>query len=236
MIVLSSISIVVLAGAAIVKDENKICKNVVIQIDVESGNNFLDEKDIQNMLAVHFSNQLIGQRFNTIRMTSIEKELKQSDYIKKLDLYSAMNGSLMINVIQKEPLIRIINNVGVSFYLDENIDTIPLSSKFTPRVLVAFGNVTNKNCADLVKLTEFINQDVFWNACVEQIYVNDRGEYEIYTKLGKQNVILGKMDDTVKEKFRKLKVLYAQGLPNVGWNKYKTINLKYKGQIVCTKI
>ncbi len=235
-IVGSSISLVVLVCAAIMKDENKICKDILIEVDVDSGNNFLDEKDIQDMLAVHFSNHMIGQRFTKIRMTSIEKELKQNGFVEKVDLYSTMNGSLKINVKQKQPLIRIINNSGVSFYLGENTDTIPLSSKFTPRVLVAFGNISNKNCADLKKLAVFINEDDFWNACVEEVYVNEKGEYEIYTKLGKQNVILGKIDEELKEKFRKLKILYAEAMPNVGWNKYKTINLKYKGQIVCTKI
>ena len=235
-IIFCALALVLLLVLAMVKDENKICKDVVIKMDVESVNNFIDEKDIRELLSAKFANQLIGQKFKTIKMNGIEHELKKNGYIASVELFSTITGKLMIHVEQKKPLIRIINNDGVSFYLGENADTIPLSTKFTPRVLVAFGNIKNKNCADLKILTDFINKDEFWNACVEEVYVDSNSDYQIYTKLGKQNVVIGKIDDELAEKFRKLKIIYAEGLPNVGWNKYKTINLKYKGQIVCTKI
>jgi cell division protein FtsQ len=38
-----------------------------------------------------------------------------------------------------------------------------------------------------------------------------------------------------EEKFQNLESLYINGLNAVGWNKYETINLKYKGQVICTK-
>jgi cell division protein FtsQ len=235
-IVVSVIALLCLLVLAFVKDENKICKDVVVTMDVESGNNFIDEIDVRELLSAKFANQLVGQKFKAIKMNSIEHELKKNGYIASVELFSTITGKLMIHIEQKKPLVRIINNNGVSFYLGENADTIPLSAKFTPRVLVAFGNIKNKNCTDLKILTDFINKDEFWNACVEEVYVDSNSDYQIYTKLGKQNVVIGKIDDELAEKFRKLKILYAEGLPNVGWNKYKTINLKYKGQIVCTKI
>jgi cell division protein FtsQ len=39
-----------------------------------------------------------------------------------------------------------------------------------------------------------------------------------------------------EEKFEKLKTFYTEGLNKTdGWNKYSTINIKYKNQVVCTK-
>jgi cell division protein FtsQ len=235
-IIICLVALVLLLLVAMVKDENKICKDVVVKMDVESGYNFIDEKDVRELLSAKYANQLVGQKFKAIKMSGIEQELKKNGYIASVELFSTISGKLMIQIQQKKPMVRIINNNGVSFYLGENADTIPLSSKFTPRVLVAFGNIQNKNCSDIKILTDFINKDEFWNACVEEVYVDSNSDYQIYTKLGKQNVVIGKIDDELAEKFRKLKILYAEGLPNVGWNKYKTINLKYKGQIVCTKI
>ncbi len=235
-IIICLFALVFLLVVAMVKDDNKICKDVVVKMDVESGYNFIDEKDVRELLRAKYANQLVGQKFKAIKMSGIEHELKKNGYIASVELFSTISGKLMIQIEQKKPMVRIINNNGVSFYLSENADTIPLSSKFTPRVLVAFGNIQNKNCTDIKILTDFINKDEFWNACVEEVYVDSNSDYQIYTKLGKQNVVIGKIDDELAEKFRKLKILYAEGLPNVGWNKYKTINLKYKGQIVCTKI
>jgi cell division protein FtsQ len=41
--------------------------------------------------------------------------------------------------------------------------------------------------------------------------------------------------DDIEIKFEKLMLFYKEGLSRVGWDKYSTINLKYKNQIVCTK-
>jgi cell division protein FtsQ len=35
-------------------------------------------------------------------------------------------------------------------------------------------------------------------------------------------------------KLENLKLFYQKALPKVGWERYSSINLKYKNQIVCT--
>ena len=42
-------------------------------------------------------------------------------------------------------------------------------------------------------------------------------------------------DKVVEEKFSKLKVFYKEAIPYEGWEKYKSISLKYDKQIVCAK-
>ena len=55
----------------------------------------------------------------------------------------------------------------------------------------------------------------------------------------KPKTIQEKIDDLTEayeEKFEKLKMFYTEGLNKTdGWNKYSTINIKYKNQVVCTK-
>lgn len=234
--VLAGVSLLVTLVAAINKDNNTLCKDVTIQVNYESGNNFIDEKDIDSIVKMDFENQLIGQKLRLINFNKIETRLKKDPYVRNAEVFSNMNEQLVIQVEQKHPLLRIINNTGVSYYLSDKGDSIPLSSKFTPRVLVATGFISNAETEQLKKLAEFISQDKFWNAAVEQVYVNDRKDFELYTKLGEQNVVIGKVDDELQEKFKKLRILYTEGLPNVGWNQYKTINLKFKNQVICTKI
>jgi cell division protein FtsQ len=115
-------------------------------------------------------------------------------------------------------------------------DTIPLSSKFTSRVLVVQGNISSNEIANILKLCKFIEGDEFWKASVEQVLIGSNADYEIYTKLGNQNVVIGKIDEDLENKFKKLKAIYTEVLPKVGFEQYKTINLKYKGQVVCSKI
>ena len=37
----------------------------------------------------------------------------------------------------------------------------------------------------------------------------------------------------LEDKFKRLELFYRYGLKKVGWDKYKTVNLSFKGQIVC---
>jgi len=39
----------------------------------------------------------------------------------------------------------------------------------------------------------------------------------------------------VEDKLTRLKLFYQKALPKVGWEKYSSINVKYRKQIICTK-
>ena len=133
---------------------------------------------------------------------------------------------------------------------------MPLSEKFTARVPVANGYIFDKeaekkvrtyfdpNAADttitkthieqLFHIITYTNQNTFWNSSIEQLYVNADGDIEMIPRVGNHTVILGN-DNFLEEKFKKLLVFYHEGLNKKGWDKYSSINLKYKDQVVCTK-
>ena len=84
-------------------------------------------------------------------------------------------------------------------------------------------------------MSSFIAGHELWSAQIVQIYVNNQGEYELIPRIGPHIIILGDLED-YRAKFEKLELFYKDGLNHVGWNQYLKINLKYKDQIVCTKI
>jgi cell division protein FtsQ len=49
-------------------------------------------------------------------------------------------------------------------------------------------------------------------------------------KIGKHYIILGDAKN-LERKFDDIKTLYKDGMPTVGWSKYKGINMKYDGVI-----
>jgi cell division protein FtsQ len=129
------------------------------------------------------------------------------------------------------------------------------SGNFTSHVIIANGNIhtnfpitnkinvlelekksggKNKLFADLYRLGTYITKDKFWNAQIQQIYVNSSGDFELIPRIGSHEIVFGDFTDC-DIKFRNLMSLYKNGLPVMGWNTYKTINLKFKGQVVCTK-
>ena len=81
-------------------------------------------------------------------------------------------------------------------------------------------------------LSTYVQENEFMEALTEQIFVDDNSDLVIIPKIKNQRIVIG--DTTlIPEKFEKLILFYQEGLNHIGWEKYHTINLKYKNQIVC---
>jgi len=140
--------------------------------------------------------------------------------------------------------LRIIDDNGLDYYLDSEGMKLPLSKHFTARVLVATGNIPPHSpdflqrkkhlLKDLFQLAKLILADEFLKSLLEQIYVN-QGEFVLIPKVGDQKILLGKFEN-VEDKLERLNIFYQKGIPYEGWQKYKTINLKFKNQVVCGKV
>ncbi|MDP4265994.1 MAG: FtsQ-type POTRA domain-containing protein [Bacteroidota bacterium] len=230
-----------------------ICKNLIINIDTVNGKNyFIDENDIKRILS-ETGNDVIGKPLYKINLNQIEKTINNDPSVDKAEVYSKLDGTIKIKVRQRVPILRIMNKRNESYYIDEKGGLMPVSEKYSARVLVANGyisqpyssykvlfnnkgdSIVNKTLiSDLFLLAKFIRNSEFWNSQIDQIYVNENTEIELVPKTGEHEIILGDIED-MKDKFNKLMVFYLKGLNYIGWDIYKTINLKYKNQVVCSK-
>ena len=95
-------------------------------------------------------------------------------------------------------------------------------------------NIVLTNLQKLYVLAMYINQDEFYRMQVDEIYVDNYREFEIIPKVGKHSILFGDIND-IPEKFTKLTAFYREGLKKTGWSKYKTLNIKYKNQVICSK-
>ncbi len=121
---------------------------------------------------------------------------------------------------------------------------MPLSPNFTLRIPVATGNfkdsynnsgaINDPMIKEVFNIADFISKDEFWSAQVEQIYLNENKEFEFIPRLGDHTILIGK-NENLQEKLDKLMIFYKEGLKNTGWDNYNTINVKYEGQIICTR-
>ncbi len=225
-------------GASIADIKSKECRNVYIKVDHEEGLFFVDDEDVTNSIKNFCEADLKGMPLNGVDFTNMEHKLESNPFIQSAEIYSSTKGAVHVDVRQREPLVRVVNNSGVSYYLDVNGEKIPTSFKFTARVVVATGNIENTDnpaiLDGLMRLCRFIANDEFWKAQFEQIYVKQDGEFELVPKLGNHIIRLGSADD-LERKFDKLMIFYKEVLKNFDADNYRIINLKYNNQIVCTK-
>ena len=241
--------IVVIPGFIVDRSGKTPCNSIDISLPDSLTNRFVTKDDILNVINKD-DNQILGYPIETLDTREIEIKLTLLPALKKVEAYKTIGGGLFIEAIQRVPVVRILNNKGTSYYLDAEGAVVPFSEKFTPRVLIASGYITepeevmqklmitNIDSDNIIKQVHelgcFISSHDFWRAQIEQIYINKKGEFELVPRVGAYRIILGRFDD-YQEKFRKLYALFEKGLNKVGWNKYEAINLKFDGQIVCTK-
>lgn len=250
VIVMSLLMIYMLVVLGLTSDEsgNRICNTIHIHILDSLENRFLAEADILDIIQKK-GGQVLGYPVGNINIKTIEDQLTLYPYVKEAEVFMCGDGSLHIDIEQRKPVMRVIDQNRDSYYVAADGVIMPLSEKYTARVLVANGYIRGSSSfrnvlsnADtkeeemllmLYRIAQYIDQTVFWKAQIEQIYVDRDGEIELIPRVGAHIIEFGKPVD-FENKFRNLMAFYEQGLGKTGWNRYEKISLKYKGQVVCT--
>lgn len=238
------------------KERQKItCKDILVNIDNEDLF-FVESPDIKDYFREK-GDSIVNQPLKDIDVTKLEYILKVHPAIDDAQVYLDGRNVLQVEIRQRRPIVRVFNKSGENYYLDNKGSLMPISDKYTARVLVANGNISepfnkrymytmadiNENeyakkhsiLDDIYAVADFISKSGFWNAQIQQLYVNEENEIELLPIVGNHIIVLGNGED-VAEKFAKLKLFYQEGLNKTGWwNNYSIINLKYKNQVVCTK-
>jgi len=234
--------LIVLMSFIEVKKSEVVCKNVKVYIP---GNQyFIDRQEVDNILRVN-SHALIGRRMEYINIHELEKKLKANPFIEHAKVYVDMDGTINVEISQRQPILRLMNRFDQDFYVDQQGLKIPLSANFTARVLAANGYIDElfANRVDtlhtaiaieLFKTADYIRKDTLWNAQIAQIYVNKDHEMELIPRVGNNRILLGDAD-SLDTKFRNLRTFYKKALPRVGWDTYSVINIKYANQVVGIK-
>lgn len=231
--------LVVLMGFIEIKKSEVLCKDV--KVFIPGNQYFIDRDEVDHILRIQ-SHALIGRRMENINIHALENRLKANPFIEFAKVYADMDGVINVEISQRQPILRIMNRFDQDFYVDQHGLKIPLSSNFTARVLVANGYIDElfANRVDtlhtalameLFKTADYIRKDSLWDAQIAQIYVNKDHEIELIPRVGNNRILLGDAD-LLDTKFHNLLVFYKKALPQVGWDAYKEINIKYANQVI----
>lgn len=225
-----------------IKEDSVTCRDV--KVIIPGTVSFIDRKEVNRILLQH-DGVLVGRRLNSINIHEIENALKLNPYIRNARVFADMDGTVRIEITQREPVLRILNYTNQDFYVDKDGFKIPASPDYVPRVLVANGDIMEgfsgkvdtlrtKLAKDLFQTALFIEKDSLWSEQIEQMYVNSQKEIELIPRVGDQKILLGDAD-SLERRFNNLRIFYKKAIPAVGWNAYKTINIKYCNQVICEK-
>ena len=225
--------------------KNQICTAIRITIENSNDNHFIDSVTVITSIQ---SVPVIGEKLSAIDAGKLEALLENDPHIRNAEVYKELDGTVHLKVWQKKALLRIVNNAGESYYIDDENYKMPASNNFTPRVLVCSGNITEqytkcdtassftvKTCTSIA---HFVHNSSFWSSMIEQIFVTADNTIMLIPKMGEAKIVFGSVSSDgqdVEDKFNRLYSFYKQALPKAGWDKYKLIDVSYKKQIVAKK-
>lgn len=241
-IVLFSLSVVSIIAMTEKRRSEKVCQHVLIHVDNRYENYFINEQDVQMLMTDAGAENIVGKRYMELDLKALENRIETNKYVHKAEVYRDVKGNLLVHTEQNRPVARVMRSDAPDAYISDEGEILPVSDKYTARVMLISGGYTGKLLRQKIKeneegqqifdLINFIHQDEFWKAQIAQIEIASNGNILLYPQVGKQLIEFGKAEK-ISEKFNKLAIFYEQVLPRKGWNYYTRVNLKYQDQIVC---
>jgi cell division protein FtsQ len=234
-----------------VEHNNKSYRNFRTEILNPSEKAMITLEEIDRLVAGKFG-KIEGTPVRNINLYELENTVRANPYISKCEVFKTIDGNLEMKVSVREPLVRIINEEDGQFYLDKYGYAMPVSHAHPSHVIIASGNITDHYVAldkserslrsfpdssvlqQIYPVAWFIARDEFLSSFIDQIFINDHKEIELVPKIGSQIILIGNAEN-VKEKLENLRTFYLKVMSQMDWNVYKTINIKYKNQVVCSK-
>ena len=226
------------------------CKGISIDIKDSSDYHFVTKRQLLN-LVYGSTGKITGKPVKDVSVSEIESKINGLRELKEAEVYMTIDGTIHVYANQRNPVMRVMPNGGGDFFIDHDGVVVRKRNLYTPRLHIVEGNVNissamlngvsvldtsikNSILKDIYYLVEYINDNSFWSAQIDQIYVDNNDQIDLIPRVGNHVIHLGTTEN-LEGKLRNLATLYDKVLPEVGWNKYSVINLEYKDQIVCKK-
>ena len=208
------------------------CEGLQVVVDGTEENAFIDETEVLGIIKRGYGD-IEGCNIVSVDKDSLEHILVRNSVIKSAQVYYSLDGYIHVNIQQREPVLRVLTGEG--YYVDRDGRVMPLSSKFTSRVVVATGDINKKfACEKLGPFAMKLKNEPFWDAYIEQLVVRSNEDVVMIPKVGDFRIVLGKVDDC-EVRLEKLILFLKDGITKKGWNRYKEINLKFDNQVVCVR-
>lgn len=200
---------------------------------------FINEAEIENMVFRKFKG-LKGAQIDTINTRDIENKIEELAWVKNAEVYKSylfndsLNnyGRIRVRIKQEKPVMRVVDNNG-GYYLNTNGKRMSISNHHTINVPVFTGKINRDDLQQLLTFVNYINADPFWKALFQQVQVESNGELVLIPRIGEHRIDFGKPEN-IETKLRNLKLVYQEGFYGDAWNRYRSVSLKYKNQVVCT--
>lgn len=209
-------------------------RDVRVDIDYGESDTLVTSQQVAEYIRAKIP-ELMETQLRNVDLDVVDSVASCVPFLRDCHSGTSINGSVVVYAVQRHPVVHVC--VGKEeFYLDDQCVRMPISSHGFANVIVANGVIPAKGDAIkyVWKLANYIDQHPDISPLFDQIYREEDGDLFLVPKLGNHVVEIGIPND-LDAKFHNLLAFYTRGLPQVGWDTYSQVSVKYKKQVVCTR-
>jgi len=250
-------TVTIIAGAALLLTPlfisrmaaDATCEGVVITIADSAKHQFVTDDDIMNALRAT-GIRVTGEKITGIPLSKLEERVKAFKELKVAEVYISEDRKLHVYGDQREPVMRVVASYGGDFFIDREGVIMRRHNLYTPNLHILeidmvfnaeqmtgtsiFDSEKTENLAKAFELVNYIRGDSFWNEMIDQLSMTRDGRVTLVPHVGNHTVRLGRVEN-YEDKLHNLLVFYRQAMPVAGWDRYRVVNVEYKGQVVCQR-
>ncbi len=213
------------------RNENrKISK---VQVEFQGDNKmFLTNEMVNNLLIQNLGGTSSIQK-EKVDLKDLESVLKRQPFIENAEVFTSEDGVLITKVLQKSPVARVVNG-NRNFYVDKNGSIFQLSNNFSSRVPIVQGNIEGEFKKGFIETFSAIEKDDFLKKNIIAITIQKNGSMTMLSREYDYEINFGK-PVSIDKKFKNYKAFYQYASKDSLIGKYKSINLIFTQQVVCSK-
>ena len=208
---------------------------------------FIARADIEQWLEKEYR-AYAGLPLDSVDLDRIEKIILSHSAVRNCQAWLTDDGILHVELSQRQPVVRF-DDGSNGYYADETGFIFPLQARGSVEVPVVEGKIpltvprgfkgypeSEAEKAWLGKILSLVNymRGTVWEGNISGISVDGKGNLVLTPREGKEHFIFGE-PVRVEEKFGLMKAYYESVVPSKEKDWYKSVDLRYKGQLVCRK-
>ena len=193
---------------------------------------FLTKDDIREVL-LNEDDSLLFRPILGINSALLEETLENHPFVADAEVFSTLDGLLSVQVKQKEAVARVIQ-ASRHYYIDAEGHPFPTTVSYSAFVPVISGKADSIGLFEAYTTLKALDKSEYFTNYLAEIHINGKGEIELIPRQGRHRVIIGNTTD-LQLKLKKLQAFYTNVVTPQNLNDWKTLNVAYSDQLVCTK-
>lgn len=214
--------------------DNRLCEGVLITVHDTTDNHFVTPRELAAELG-DIPQTIRSRRISAINLDSIERMLNLFDKIEHVDVNMLSSGKLLVDVWPMRPVARIFDNGGQSYYINRAGKRIAAQPGYFMDVPVIRGEFSpDYPATSLLPLLDYLKANPQWDEVVTMIDVRSPNDILLVPPVSGHVINIGDTTN-LPDKFSRLRLMYSKVMAAKGWDFYKEISVKWRGQIVGVK-